>query len=370
MKILHVITGLNQGGAERQLANLVSLYPNESAVFSLMKAGIMAEEIHRSGVPIYSGNVKRNISPAWILALRNAIKDFRPDVVMGWMYHGNLAASLTRHLGYEGPVVWNVRHSVHDIQLEKNSTRWTIRAGAWWSKSPNSIIYNSTTAAVQHELLGYSSEKKTVLPNGFDLTRFMPSTNARNATREAFRIPPNYFVLGVVGRSHPMKNHLGWLKAFQILVDEGLPVHCVMVGAGVADSDGPLVSAVRRIGLESSITLLPPTESLENLYPAFDLIVMPSLWGEGFPNVVGEAMACGVPALVTNVGDAAVLVDNTGFVASSSSTAGLANSARDALALGMDGLAELGIYARERMVSYYEAKAVASSYRRLFFKLL
>ena len=158
VRTLHVITGLSQGGAERQLANLVCVYPEESAVFSLKEPGVMAEEVRKAGVPIYTGGVRRSVSPAWIPKLRGAIRELRPDVVMGWMYHGNLAASLTRRLGHRGPIIWNVRHSVHDLGREKLSTRSVIRAGAWCARSPARIIYNSATAAEQHEGFGYPSE--------------------------------------------------------------------------------------------------------------------------------------------------------------------------------------------------------------------
>ena len=369
MKMLHVITGLSQGGAERQLANLVSVFPAEAAVFSLKEPGVMAGEIRKAGVPIHSGGARRSVSPAWIPELRKAIREVRPDVVMGWMYHGNLAASLARRLGHRGPILWNVRHSVHDIRREKASTRWVIRAGGWWAQSPARIVYNSTTAAEQHERLGYPSEKRVVLPNGFDLERFKPSPSVREARRAELGIPSDRFLLGVVGRSHPMKNHLGWLKAFRALVDAGMPVHCVMAGTGVADPIGPLACGVREAGLGSAVTLLPPTDSPETLYPAMDLLVMPS-WGEGFPNVVGEAMACGVPALVTDVGDASFVVGDTGFVARNGSSAILAACVHDALHVGAGSLSTLGRRARKRMVNHFGLKAVGDQYGQMFRSVL
>lgn len=366
VKVLHVITGLGQGGAERQLSNLVSVSRDDSVIFSLKEPGVMAEEIRKTGVPIYTGGVRRSVSPVWIPKLRKVIRELRPDVVMGWMYHGNLAASLTRWLGYRGPILWNVRHSVHDIRREKASTRWVIQAGAWCAQSPARIVYNSATAAEQHEGLGYPPDKRVVLPNGFDLDRFKPDPSARAARRAELGVPSDRFLLGVVGRAHPMKNHLGWLKAFRMLVGDGLPVHCVMVGTGVAEPDGPLATAVREAGLESAVTLLPPTDSPETLYPALDLLVMPSLWGEGFPNVVGEAMGCGVPALVTDVGDASSVVGQAGFMAESGDPVLLADRARSALAHGREGLARLGAGARERMVECYGLESVAQRYGSLF----
>ena len=265
-----------------------------------------------------------------------------------------------------GPhAIWNVRHSVHDLGREKLSTRWVIRASAWCARSPARIIYNSATAAEQHEAFGYPSDKRVVLPNGFDLDRFKRDPDAREARRAALGVPPDQFLLGVVGRAHPMKNHLGWLKALQMLVSDGLPVHCVMAGTAVAEPEGPVATAVRAAGLESAATLLPPTDSPESLYPALDLLVMPSLWGEGFPNVVGEAMGCGVPALVTNVGDAASVVGKTGFVAKSGDAGVLANRVRSALGHGQEGLGRLGAAARERMVESYGLESVAKRYRSL-----
>lgn len=365
MKILHIITGLNQGGAERQLANLVSMNSNKSAIFSLMEPGVMAGEIRKAGVTIYTGGVKRSVSPVWIPKLRKVIRELNPDVVMGWMYHGNLAASLTRYMGYQGKILWNVRHSVHDIQREKTSTRWVIRAGAWCAKSPEIIIYNSATSAKQHEALGYPLEKRVVLPNGFDLNRFKPNPNARSEQRAKLGIASKCFLLGVIGRSHPMKNHLGWLKAFQMLVNDGLPVHCVMVGTGVADPAGSLAIAVKKANLESVVTLLPPTDSPETLYPAFDLLVMPSLWGEGFPNVVGEAMACGVPALVTNVGDAADVVGDTGFVVEIGDPELIANCLRRIINLNICQLEGRAKAVRERMTDLYEISSVFERYNKL-----
>ena len=365
MKVLHIITGLSQGGAERQLANLASVFPDESAVFSLKEPGVMAEEIRKTGVPIYTGGVRRSVSPVWIPKLRKVIRELRPDVVMGWMYHGNLAASLTRRLGHRGPILWNVRHSVHDIRREKASTRWVIRAGAWCAQSPARIVYNSATAAEQHERLGYPPHKRVVLPNGFDLDRFKPDPSARSARRAELGVPSDRFLLGVVARAHPMKNHLGWLKAFRMLVDAGLPVHCVMVGTGVAEPDGPLATAVREAGLESAVTLLPPTDSPETLYPALDLLVMPSLWGEGFPNVVGEAMGCGVLSLVTKVGDSVPLVESTGFVVPEVTPSALAASVHQAMGLSAQQLDSLGKRARDRMIRHYGLDHVAHEYSNL-----
>ena len=368
MKVLHVITGLGQGGAERQLASLASASPSEFAVFSMKQPGPMLNEVLASAVPVFSGGARRRTSPSWFLNLRKAIHEVRPDIVMGWMYHGNLAATLTRRLGHTGPILWNVRHSLDNINQERVGTRCVIYAGAWLARSPVKIVYNSAIAAEQHGHLGFPREKEIILPNGFDLSRFKPDPAVSDARRAQLGIPPNVLLLGVVGRAHPMKNHLGCLKALKQLIYEGLSVRCVMVGEGVAEPDGPVAGAVREAGLEAAVSLLPPTQYPESLYPALDLLVMPSLWGEGFPNVVGEAMACSVPALVTDVGDAASVVGNTGFVSESGDPSVLAYRAREAIAHGRESLADMGALARQRMVERYGLASVAARYRAVCYE--
>ncbi|ADC71128.1 glycosyl transferase group 1 [Thioalkalivibrio sp. K90mix] len=366
MKILHVINGLGQGGAERQLGNLLRAAPDAGAVFALKEPGVMAGDIRAQGIPVYTGRLRNPLSTGWIAALRRALAAYQPDGVMGWMYHGNLAASLTRRLGYQGPVFWNVRHSVHDLAHEKRGTRWVIRTGAWLSRYPARIVYNSATAAAQHEALGFAADRRVVLPNGFDLARFHPAPDATPGLRAQLGIGADTWLLGMVGRAHPMKNHAGLVAALAHLVRGGVDVHCVMVGTGVSADDNPLAQAIREHGMDRHVTLLPPTPEPEALYPGLDLLVLPSRWGEGFPNVVGEAMACGRPAVVTDIGDAARVVGSTGFVAASPEPQDLADAIVRAIGQGRERLHALGGEARARMESHYALEAVAARYQTLF----
>lgn len=212
MKILHVITGLERGGAETQLARLVSHYPAGSAVFSIRAPGPLAQAVRAAGVPLYTGNASSPFSPpGWIVELRRVVRRHQPDIVCGWMYHGNLAALVARR---SVPVVWNIRHSMHDVRHEKPTTRYVIRAGAALSALPARIFYNSAVAARQHEAIGYRGEQSQVIPNGFDTQRFRPDPEAREMLRKSLQVGAGERLIGVVGRSHPMKNHAGFLAAF------------------------------------------------------------------------------------------------------------------------------------------------------------
>ncbi len=341
------------------------MYPDESAIFSIKPPGEIATEVLSYNVPIYSGHAKSSVSVGWIAKLRKIIQEVQPDVIMGWMYHGNLAASLTRYLGFGGPILWNVRHSIHDLALEKPGIRWAVRIGSWLRHSPDLIVYNSATAAEQHEGLGFPLEKRVVISNGFNLKRFRPDPSSRRMLREKLGIQEDQLLLGLFARVHPMKNHLGWLQAFRDIRAKHGNVHCVIVGTDVAEQSGSIAAAVHSAGLEQAVTLLPPTTTPERLYPALDLLVMPSLWGEGFPNVVGEAMACAVPALVTDVGDSAFVVGDTGFVAADGSPAELTRCTLEALQLGPEGLASYGQRARKRMQDCYGLESISSRYREV-----
>ena len=363
-KILHVITGLGQGGAERQLSNLVGYGSGEvqTAVFSIRPLGVMAGPLQTNGAMLSSGEARTAVSLGWLDKLRKTIQSWNPGLVVGWMYHGNIGALFSKALGYDGSVVWNIRHSVQDLSQEKWGTRSVIRVGAIVSGGASRIIYNSKTAAVQHERLGYKDQGRVVLPNGFDVHRFRPNPCARRNLRESLGILDTDLVLGVVGRFHPMKNHLGWMKAFAELASMNRFLHCVMMGVGVDDPRGPVVQEIRKAGLGSRVHVIPPTDSPEIIYPALDLLVLPSAYGEGFSNVVGEAMACGVPAAVTDVGDSPVLVGETGFVIEGTQSEDLAAGVASSIRLGQAKLAERGRQARVRVITYYSLDTIGERY--------
>lgn len=363
-KVLHVITGLDQGGAERQLLALVNSSKNESAVFSITGEGAMSRFFESSSAKVFVGNDRGFAPIVFLLGLRRAIKIFKPDVVMGWMYHGNIAASLSRLLGFSGPVVWNIRHSVANLKKEKFSTRLVIRLGSFLSWQPKSIVYNSRVAEEQHYFLGFRRVSSQLIPNGIDANRFQPNSEVQKDLRNSLGLGTQDWLLGVVGRSHPMKNHLGWLKAFTKLESHGFSAHCILIGKGL--NEGELVDYVEQHNLTSKIHLWPMIEFPEHIYPGLDLLVSPSLWGEGFPNVVGEAMSCGVPAIVTDVGDSVAIVGKEGYVFAGTSEEEMVSGVANVLSKGKDVLQGCGIRARKHIQDNFSVDRMAVGYDNLF----
>lgn len=371
MKIVHVITGLHVGGAESMLLKLlVSMDRSrfEPTVISLLPGGENRARIVAAGIPVFDLGMKKGLpSPDAILALRRLAHELRPDVVQGWMYHGNLAGSLLGKFTPDRPrVFWNIRHSVADLGQEKVSTRLTIKLGARWSGGPQKTIYNSTVSLKQHALLGYRIDKGLMIPNGFDLMRFRPSETARTALLAELGLPEDVLLVGVAARRHPMKGHEEFLKAAGMLAKLGRPVHFLLAGRGVASTDGQLKDLAGAEGLEGRAHLLGQREDMPAFLAGLDLLCVPSLFGEGFPNVLGEAMACGVPCLATDVGESREIVGALGRIVPPGDVAALADGMHTLLDVGEPEMRERSRACRARIRDEYSLEKIAGLYEELY----
>jgi len=319
MKILHVITDLDTGGAEMMLYKLLfSLRDDsiESLVITLMRSGEITKRIEGLGVNVKSLGLSQGGRPSWqtIKRLKQLIKSSRPDIVQGWMYHGNIAATVAVFLfdpmRRKVKLFWNVRQTLYDLNNEKTQTRWLIVLGRWLSFFPHSIIYNSNLSAEQHCNVGYLSKKTKIIPNGFDLQKFRPDKNRRHQLREELGIAESVLLVGHISRSHPMKDHATLLRSIDRVVKSlsGIgskqEVLFLLIGHGVTSE----------LSKNPAIRFLGERVDVPKIMSALDIVVSSSAWGEGFPNVIGEAMASEVPCVVTDVGDSAYIVGQYGRV--------------------------------------------------------
>ena len=285
-------------------------------VLSLLAPGAVGERIAALGVPLLSLDMRheRPLSPA-MLRLIPIARSLEPSLLQGWMYHGNIAASACALLsGRRLPVIWNVRHSLHDLGCENRLSRGFIRLGAALSASTRAIIYNSRLSASQHEALGYEPERTVVIPNGFDCRLFRPRPEMAQPLRHATGIDADRVVIGMVARYHPQKDPFTLIKATALLARRGIDVHVVIIGTDFDAGNVPVVRAIAEAGLAGRISLLGERHDIPDLVAGLDIAVLSSAWGEGFPNVLGEAMACGVPCVTTDIGDSAWIVGRTGIV--------------------------------------------------------
>jgi len=331
MKITHIITDLDTGGAEVMLCKLLSSLHNDavnSMVISLMGRGKITEQIEALGVRVETLDLEQGERPGWrtVKKLRQFMRAFNPDIVQGWMYHGNIVATVAVFLFdpmcRKVKLFWNVRQTLYDINNEKIQTRWLIVLGRWLSFFPHSIIYNSNLSAEQHCNVGYLSKKTKIIPNGFDLQKFKPDQHRRQQLREELGVAESVLLVGHISRLHPMKDHATLLRAIDRVVDSlsstgsKQEVLFLLIGQGVT-SELSTNPAVHFLGERSDIP---------KIMSALDIVVSSSAWGEGFPNVIGEAMASEVPCVVTDVGDSAYIVGKYGRVCSVEDDQCIANS--------------------------------------------
>ena len=373
-RILHVITGLDVGGAETSLQKLLATLDRsrfEPSVVSLKGHGTMAKKIARLDVPVYSARIHEpGARLAGLRELFRTVGPWAPDLIQGWMYHGNLAAlAFARLAPGRPPAIWNVRHSIDRLKDEKTSTRWVIRAGSLFSRRARRIIYNSHISSQQHERLGYSQHGTIVIPNGFDTDCFKPSAEHRRHIRETLGISADAFVAGIVARYHPMKDHPVFIEAAKQVRAAHLDTIFLLAGSGVTRENSELGKAAT-LALGSSVRLLGERDDMPALMAALDVLVSASAYGEGFPNVVGEAMASGVPCVVTDVGDSAMLVGDRGFVTQPRDVNALAMSVSKLIAIGSDARRELGLRARAHIVNHLSLGSVTMQYAALYDSVL
>jgi glycosyltransferase involved in cell wall biosynthesis len=307
--------------------------------------------------------------PRRIMRIREWVRQIRPHVLQGWMYHGNLAAWYARHASPEPTALaWNVRHSLHDLRREKMRTRYVIRANRVLSRHPEAIVYNSRKARLQHEEFGFSSVRGHVIPNGFELNASGPDTERGIQVRRTLGIPDAAIVIGHAARFHPMKDHYRFLRIASSIVQENRNVHIVLMGRDVTERNNELYSAVAD-GAVSRFHWLGERTDVFDVMQAMDGLCLTSAWGEAFPNVLGEAMSVGVPCVTTDVGDSAFVVGDCGFVVPPRDDVALYNALRDVIGMSDEERRAVGRRARERVRSKFGLDVVAGQYVQLYERL-
>lgn len=369
--VTHVISSLETGGAEMMLLKLLGASNHErwnARVVSLRDRGTIGEEVEGCGVPVVTLGLKGSWpGPVAAWRLRRELRANAPSVLLGWMYHGNLAALFGSVLaGRQVPLLWNIRYTPGDLGLEKRTTAAAIRLSARLSGRATRIIYNSRAGATRHEQLGYSATRAVVIPNGFDTERFAPSPTARATWRARLGVSDEVILIGRFGRYHAMKDYHGLLSAAAQLVQEVPGVRFVLAGKNVDQRNGELVALIASLGLGDAVTLLGEVRPTNGLMAALDIACSSSSYGEAFPNVLGEAMACAVPSVVTDVGDSAWIVGNSGAVVPPRNPEALAATLRVFIERGPAYRAGLGAKARQRVIEKFSIQQVLREYEQLF----
>lgn len=352
------------------LERLISSANPDSVVSGVLSLGARSEvgdRIAAMGVPVWAAHANgwRRFSDI-PFSLRKALAAWKPDLIQGWMYHGNVAATLlSRCLGPRIPVVWSIRQSLYDVRKEKPGTRIAIWAGRLLSGTPSFTIYNSREAAESHARLGFSRQRQLMIPNGFDCNTFVPNPSARARIRLDLAIPESELVIGHVARYHPVKGHDLFIEAAASVAEKLSSVTFVLAGAGVDSTNQELNAAIGKFALGSRVRLLGLRTDIPDLTAAFDIAVVSS-HAESFPNVVAEAMACEVPVVATDVGDCSGIIGDTGVVCPAGDAVALASATLSVVALSQNERQRLGREARVRIQTQYGLDKIAQRYWEVY----
>lgn len=367
-------TGLEVGGAEVMLYKLLSGIDQSVfnvSVISLLDIGRIGARIQELGIPVRALRMRvGTVRPTDVLRLVRWLREDRPDVVQTWMYHADLIGGLAAACAGRIPTAWNIQNSTLDPGYSKRTTIWTARLCAWTSSwMPRRIVCCAEASRRVHVELGYAAARMTVIPNAFELDRFRPDPAARISVREELNVPPHTRLIGLVARYDPQKDHRTFVTAARLLHAELPDVHFVLVGHGVAPQNAELSRWLGDAGIAHRAHLLGHRDDISRLDAAFDLLTLTSAYGEGLPNVLGEAMACGVPCVVTDVGDSALVVGDTGLTVPVRAPQALADAWRQLLLEGPDRLAMRGRDARHRISAKYSLPATITQYEAMYREL-
>ena len=372
IKVLFLIRSLDAGGAERQLVELVkNLDKNrfEAVVVTFYAGGGLSSDLaSQQGVKLFSLEKSgRWNNLVFIKKLIDLIHSEMPDMIHGYLDVANLFALLAGKLTHT-PVIWGVRAAYMDMKQYDWTASSVYRLTTLLSGMPDYVIVNSFAGKDYHMMNGYSSVNIVVIPNGINTVFFQKTPLAGEAFRHKWQSSEADVLIGVVGRLDPMKDHFNFIRAVSILSKDHKNSRFVCIGDGKPEYRLKLESESTRLGLQNDLIWTGSQTDMLAVYNALDILVLSSR-GESFPNVVGEAMACGLPIVATDVGDVRRLVGEAGIVVEVSNSAALARGIQSLLDMPSEQRTNLGQRGRERIESLFSVNRMVERTQEVFEKL-
>jgi glycosyltransferase involved in cell wall biosynthesis len=371
MKVVHVITGLDVGGAEMMLYQLLAHIDRtqfDLEVISLTDIGLVGQKIQSLGVPVRALGMNRNGLPSPMLIPRLArwLREMRPQVVQTWMYHADLLGTLAAHMAGRPPVIWNIQYGGFDAQRDKKRTVLVAKACARLShRGPMCIVSCAVTAKKAHAALGYADEKIKVIPNAADVAAFYPNEQARREVRQELGIDDAVPLIGMVGRFDPQKDHHNFVQAAVRLYQSRPDVQYLLCGLELSWENTTLAAWIP-LAIRDRFHLLGRRQDVARLGAALDIGSLSSAYGEGFPMALNELMACGIPCAATDVGDCALLIGETGRIVPPRDPQALANALRELVGMNREDRGRLGRAARERVETHFSILEITAQYEALY----
>ena len=366
----HIIIGLNVGGAELMLKRLVESHHGSKAyrhtVISLTSIGKVGPQLQALGIEVHALGMRSALDfPRAMWRLVRLIRTSRPDVVQTWMYHADLLGGLAARLAGNRNVIWGIRTT--DVKAGgSRATASVMKLCAWLSRSvPHTIVCAAEASRRAHIAVGYDAARMVVVPNGFDLTRLVATSAQRDTLRLQCGLGAGVVVIGYLGRFHAAKDQENFVRAAGMAVLLHSNIRFLMVGQNLDADNVQLAEWISATGCADRFVLLGERSDVPVCLAAMDLFCLSSRT-EGFPNVVGEAMAMGLPCVVTDVGDARMLVAETGVVVPKEDSAALAQGMGRLLAMTSDVRQQLGRDAKKRIHAEFAMERASERFESLY----
>jgi glycosyltransferase involved in cell wall biosynthesis len=365
MKVMLLIRSLDVGGAERQVVDLAKglhRQGHEVLVATFYQAGALAEELDSGGVRRIALDKRGRWDVlSFLVRLRRLLVRERPDVLYSYLGLPNILSALLVRTISGARLVWGVRASNVDLSRYDWFVRFAFLLECRLSRIPNLIIANSNAGKNYHAEKGFPPDKVVVIPNGIDVNRFRPNLAARAKFRTEWKIKDGEILIGLVARLDPMKDHASFLQAAAIVRERRVDVRFVCIGDGEPRYRANLKQMASDLGLGEAIIWTGVQTDMNTVLNGLDIACSSSSDGEGFSNVVAEAMACCIPCVVTDVGDSAAIVGDTGIVVPTSSPQALADAWQRKLADLETAPRQDAERARRRIVESFSVEKMVSA---------
>ena len=360
IKVLHIIASLGQGGAERQLVELVK--ENKShAVCQLISGGFYEEELYRNQIKLFDLNIKKNILDIFSLyRLYKIIKFYKPDIINTWMYHSSLLEAVLRKITFKNniPLVWGLRCSNMDTSQYSIFLKIVIKGCRYFSYTPNIIINNSIAGLKFHKSIGFNNNN-IVIHNGIDGNKFSANNKFRINFRNKFKIDKEVKVLLCVGRRDPMKDHNTLLEAFKRI--KKIYPSTILLLAGIGTKD---------IKENNGIIALGSCEDIHHVYSASDIIISSSAFGEGFSNALAEGMSSSLIPIATKVGDSNYIIGDVGKAVEPRNVKKLYEAIKEILELDEVIFSHKRILSKKRITENFAKSKMLKEYNKVYNQLL
>lgn len=349
-KIVHIITGLNMGGTEKMLYNVVTNSDDnryEHVVVSMMDKGYYGTRLEEQGIKVYCLNMGRGM-PKFSSIFKGRRICLEADIMQTWMYHANFFGTLIKLLLPGKKLIWGIRQSEINPSKDTKSTILASFANSKLSWIPQAIICNSIKGIENHVIYGYMKNKFKYIPNGIDTDTFYSrQTGGKNSGKA-----DNPFAICTVGRWDIQKGYPYLIEAISKVKEARRDIKLIMCGYQLSEDNEDLTNLISEAEIVENVQLIGPSSEVFNILSQADVFILPSI-GEGFSNALGEAMACELPCIVTDVGDSAKVLGDCGWVVPSCDSDAIANAIMNASEMKRETLHAIGMSARERIIKYY-----------------